>query len=184
MKIVFNSEEKEFLRNNAKGILASDLTEIFNKKFKRNINVEQIRAFKKNHRISSGVDCKFKKNKNHPLYVPIGSERVFRNYNQKEILVKNEYNEWEPKQKYLYRRYIGEIPKGYTILFLDNNIENFSLDNLALIPIKVKSTMGLCKLRYGDKELNKISILIAELKILRQEKKRSLRNERKRLCEN
>ena len=101
MKIVFNNEEKEFLRNNAKGILASDLTEIFNKKFKRNINVEQIRVFKKNHRISSGVDCKFKKNKNHPLYVPIGSERVFRNYNQKEILVKNEYNEWEPKQKYL-----------------------------------------------------------------------------------
>jgi len=172
MKTLFNSEEREFLRNNSQGKLATELTEMFNKEFDRNVLVKQIRIFKKNQKIISGVDCKYKKGELHPLYVPVESERVVRHYKQNEILIKNANCQWEQKERYLYKKYIGEIPNGYTIMFLDGNIENYDLNNLVAVPKKIKNSINITRLRTKSKEMNKASILLFKLKDLIQEKEK------------
>lgn len=51
----YPDEVAKFIQENAKGISASDLTERLNNKFGTEYEVNQIRAYKKNHKIRSGV---------------------------------------------------------------------------------------------------------------------------------
>lgn len=56
---LFNEEESNFLKENARGRLAIELTEMFNKKFNRNITIKQIQEYKKTHKLTSGLKVSY-----------------------------------------------------------------------------------------------------------------------------
>lgn len=56
---LFNSEEDNFLRKNVQGRLATELTEMFNKKFNRNITVKQIQEYKKTRKLKGGLKVEY-----------------------------------------------------------------------------------------------------------------------------
>lgn len=184
MSKLYPREVEEFITANVKGTLAVDLRDMVNKKFGTNYTVDQLVRFKKNRKLKSGIDSKFKKGnvpknkwetgiynagskktwfkKGHrPLnYKPIGSERVSKGY----ILIKtSEPDKWEFKHKVIWKQHNGEIPKGHRLIFLDGDTNNCDISNLALVTNREALIMNRQGLRYNDKELTESGIMIAKV---------------------
>lgn len=65
---LFNSEEDNFLRKNVQGRLATELTEMFNKKFNRNVTVKQIQEYKKTRKLRGGLKVEYTKEEKEYFY--------------------------------------------------------------------------------------------------------------------
>lgn len=44
-----------------------------------------------------------------------------------------EPNEWDYKQRVVWKEHNGDIPDGYIVTFIDNNINNYDINNLELM---------------------------------------------------
>ena len=114
----------------------------------------------------------FKKG-NMPLqHREVGSERINVD-GYIEIKVK-EPNVWKLKHRYIYEQYYGTIPKGYKVIFLDNDKTNLNINNLKAISSHEELIMNEYKLRYDKQELTKTSHIIAQIEL----RIRELKNER------
>lgn len=193
-KFISTKEQKEFIKDNVKGRTAIELTNMFNNKFKTDVTVVQIRTFKKNHKLTSGIDCRFKKGniptnkgtkgvceyggatrfkKGHRPHntKPIGSESITEDGYTK-VKVK-EPNVWIFKQRLIYEKVYGKIPKESAVIFADGNKQNFDINNLILVNKK----QLLCMMRNGlitdNSDLTRVGKNIADvlLKIREVEKK-------------
>ena len=165
-KRLFNEKEKQFLIDNVLGKSVYELANIFNKNFNRNITPKEIYNWKCHNKIKSGTSNKFKKGQKPYNTLPIGSETTYYDKNIKMTYIKiGEPNVWELKQVYLYKKYIGDVPPKHSVIFLDGNRENFDLSNLALVTYKERNTMAMSQYYYNEKELTKIGILLAKLKL-------------------
>ncbi len=85
---------------------------------------------------------------------------------------KNSTRAWVLKHRYIWEQNYGPIPEGHIVIFLDGNIRNFSIDNLAMISCAENAIINKLGLRYDDPELTKIGVQISKLKILIAEKRR------------
>lgn len=70
---------------------------------------------------------------------------------------------WKFKHRYIWEQHNGEIPKGYVVIFLDNNRQNCNIDNLTLINRNQLKIMNERKLKYSNKELTESGILVAKM---------------------
>lgn len=70
---------------------------------------------------------------------------------------------WKMKHRLIYETHNGEIPEGYVVIFLDQNKNNYDIDNLYACSRKVFSYMGRKSLWTNDPEINKANLLISEL---------------------
>ncbi len=72
------------------------------------------------------------------------------------------------KNRYIYEQAYGPIPEGYSVIFLDGNPRNYSLDNLRAVPMQ---TLGYRRKfeKLDDPEAIKARNLMAEL-VYRTEK--------------
>ena len=60
--VIYPNGMREYIKSIASGKTAQELTDAVNEKFgPGTITVRQMQAYKKNHKIRSGIDCKFKK---------------------------------------------------------------------------------------------------------------------------
>ena len=189
----FTDEQINFIREIAPGRYVSEITEMFNKHFNLELQVSQIVSCKHNHKIASGIDCRFQKgmkpaNKgkkgsmspdqykkcaatmfkkgNIPANRrPIGSERV--DNRDGSILIKVQdghlQKNWMSKSRYVYEQAYGKIPKGHKIIFADGNNRNFDLDNLILVSNAEELIMNKRKLMSKDAEFTKTGAIIAKV---------------------
>lgn len=195
MAYKYTFEQEKFIKNNYKGRSTTELTEKFNKKFGTDLTKDQMRWYKKNHKLSSGVDGKFKKgnvpyNKgtkgiskpnsgcfkkgNIPAnHRPIGSERVNRDgYIEVKVA---EPNKWKFKQRVIWEQHYGKIPKGYVVMFGDGDKRNFNIDNLILITNRQLQVMNNKKLIKNDADLTKTGAAIANVLIKISDKKKEMK---------
>lgn len=71
--------------------------------------------------------------------------------------------DWELCQRYFYKKYHGEIPKGYKVVFLDGNQANFDKENLMIV---TNEEFGKCQRNLGKSiEIGKASVLIAKIEV-------------------
>ncbi|PSA91505.1 HNH endonuclease [Bacillus atrophaeus] len=180
----YSAEEKEFIKNNVKGRSNAELLKMFNDRFGLNLTKSQIAAFKKNNRLSSGLDgrfksghvpfnkgkkglvcggkeTQFKKGQRALNYRPIGSERVSVD-GYIEIKIANP-GKWRLKHLVLWEKANGPVPKGHCLLFLDGNKLNVTLDNLQLITRSQLIRMNQNGLISKDADLTKTGTVIAEI---------------------
>lgn len=176
-KFIATEEQAEFIKNNVKGLGNAELAKLFNEKFGTDVTITQIRSFKNNRNLKSGLDGRFKKGvcakgceatqfkKGHkPVnYKPVGSERI-NIYGYIEVKVADP-NKWRLKHRVVWEEYYGEIPNGYSILFLDRNKQNLDINNLILVSKKQLVFLNKNKLIKEDKELTKTGLIIADLLI-------------------
>jgi hypothetical protein len=131
-----------------------EVTAAFNRYFRMNVSVKQIRAMTKNHKMKSGRTGRFVKGQcswnkgvtgymgpnatsfkkgNRPKnWTPIGTER----YETKDRYIKvkvAEPNVWKFKHRLEWEKHHGPVPKGYVIVLKDGDRENCDIDNLACI---------------------------------------------------
>ncbi|MDD3393932.1 MAG: HNH endonuclease signature motif containing protein [Anaerotignum sp.] len=181
----FTAEMNGFIVANAEGISNLELTELFNKEFGSNATVKQIKAYKKNHKISSGltgqfqkgcVPCNkgkrgihyagsektwFKKGQMPHNHKPVGSERVSKD-GYIEIKVA-EPKKWRLKHNVVWESTHGKIPRDHVVIFLDGNKLNVDIENLKLISRGQLLLMNRNRLFTQDRELTETAANLAKL---------------------
>ena len=183
----YPKEIYDFIEENANGRSTQELTDLVNDKYRKKYTTGQIRAFKKNHKISSGIDCRFQKgnvpqNKgikgiyhsgcevgwfkkgNIPHnHKPVGSERI--DSKDGYTLIKTaEPNKWELKHKVIYESKFGKLPEGYIVTFLDGDKSNIEIDNLEAITMAESLELTRSGLRFDDANFTRTGILITKIK--------------------
>lgn len=78
-------------------------------------------------------------------------------------MIKIESGKWMLQSRYEYTKHHGPIPKGNAVIFLDGNVYNIAPDNLMSIPIEYQAIITANKLWSKHPEINKTSILYAQL---------------------
>lgn len=78
---------------------------------------------------------------------------------------------WIAKHRYIYEQHYGKIPKGYIVIFLDGNKNNFDIGNLKAISRHENLVMNSEKLRYQNKETTEVGTTLA--KVIIASKKRN-----------
>lgn len=180
----YSEKQRTFIIKKSKGISNKELTRLFNKRFKTNIKASQLKSYKSNHGIKSGVSARFKKDatpwnkgmkgldiggedtrfKKGCLphnYLPIGTERV--NGDGYVDIKVAEPNKWKPKQRIIWEKVNGPIPKDYAVIFGDSNNRNFDIDNLILVSRSQLLFLNRNKLIKNNSELTKTGVIIADL---------------------
>ena len=199
--ILFTKAEQDFIAEHYKGILTADLTDMLNKEFGTNYKPSQLRSYKKNRHMASGVDGTFraegrryklpkgtripgsekgwfKKGQMPHNHLEVGAQVfTFDGYIKVKIA---EPNYWEFLHKLVWQEANGPIPPEHNIIFLDGNKQNCSLENLYCIP---KDEYGaLQSLRSENPEITLTAAAVVKLKYLALEKdgKREYKYKRKR----
>jgi hypothetical protein len=179
----YTTDQVIFLTENITGHSSAELLAMFNTHFGLNLSLSQIRAFKKNHSLSSGLDCKFKPGhvpfnkgkegiggweptqfkKGHKPhnYKPIGTERV--NGDDYVDVKIADPNKWKAKHRIIWEEANGPIPKGSVLIFADGNKLNVQLDNLLLVSRKQLARLNQNHLISDNPELTKTGIIIADI---------------------
>lgn len=188
----YTEEQIEFITKNVEGKCNKELTEMFNSEFGLNLKVSQIRAYKNNHNLSSGLDGRFKKghipfNKglkgvctggketqfkkgNIPKnYMPVGSERI--NGDDYVDIKIADPNKWKGKHILIWEKQNGPVPNGCCVIFGDGNNRNFDINNLILVSRKQLLILNKNNLIQNDAELTRTGVIIADLKIKINERK-------------
>lgn len=181
MRAEFPEHVKTFLRENAKGRMADELTDLVNEKLNTNYTVAQIVCAKKRYRIRSGAgprnggtnatsfkkgskigeSTRFKNGEKPLTHRPIGSEYIDE---YKGVIIKiAEPSKWVRKTKYVWEQHNGPIPTGYVVITLDGDKTNCDISNLALITKGQLAILTRKELRFDNAELTKTGILISKL---------------------
>lgn len=203
---IFTEEIRDFIVAHAKGTGNAALTEMVNDTFGTEITELQIKTFKKNNKISSGLTGHFPKghathNKGMKGIVYAGSEKGWfksgntphnhRQVGSERIKVDGyievkiaEPNKWQQKQVLTWEAANGKVPKGSVVVMLDGNKLNTSIENLKMITrseLLIMNNHGFFK---KEAELTNVGSNIAKLidaKNKRRKKKRRKGNESKRM---
>lgn len=179
----FTQDEAKFIEEHVIGRGNLELTEMFNARFCLGLSVRQIKAYKKNHQLSSGLTgrfcsehtpankgrkgvggwepTQFKKGHKPWNYQPVGSERV-NTEGYVDIKIADP-NKWRAKHKLIWEAAHGPIPKGHVLIFGDGNKKNIKLDNLILVSRKQLVRLNQHNLIQSDTELTKAGIIIADI---------------------
>lgn len=158
---LLDKEQVDYLKKIVKGKTCEEIAILMNKKFNKCYTSKQIREQKRVYHLKSGIDGRFKKNQKAHNYRKVGDEFVASN--GYTYIKKSDPNCWIQKQRYIYEKYYGEIPEGYSVIFLNQNKNDFSIDNLMLVRNKDKLTCKNANMFSNNKEITKAGIMIAQL---------------------
>lgn len=183
---VFPKEITDFIIANNYGRTTIEITKLVNTEFKTDFKINQIKAFRKNHKLVSGITGQFQKG-NIPwtkgkkgLHFPGAEKTWFKKgqlpLNHKEIgteIIDNngyhkikigEPNVWKFKHIIVWEEHNGKVPEGCNIIFSDGNKDNCDISNLMCITRAENAIMNKQGLRSESVELTKTGLVIAKLK--------------------
>ena len=195
----------EYLEEIAEGKTNQELTDAVNERFgSGTITLKQLAAFKKNHKITSGLTGHFE-----PGHVPVNKGKkltpeqrarleptMFKKgnvpHNTRQIgdytrqsdgyLVRKvkdtgpQRERWIPVHREVWESHHGPIPEGGMIIFLDGNKENLDISNLALVDNETNLEMNRKELRFDNGDLTKTGLEMARLNIAVRKRKEKLKN--------
>lgn len=104
------------------------------------------------------------KNRNYTRRVPLGTT-VDDGDGYLKIKVGVEYSSsgWVRYHRYLYEQRHGKMPKGYKIMFLDGNKQNYADDNMLAVPASYFALMNKLNLRSEFPDINLASVKWCDL---------------------
>jgi hypothetical protein len=184
---LFTKDQKAFIVENVKGLSNQKLADIINQKYGLAITAKQIKSWKQNRSLTSGLKgsegtappnkgtkgvygvggnrTSFKPGQKAHNYKPVGTERIDSDgYVLIKVQDKGPWNmRWKHKHKVLWEGVHGPVPKGHCLIFLDSNKLNLSLDNLQLITHKQLVRLNQKNLKSDNPELTKTGLIIADI---------------------
>lgn len=184
---LFTKEQKAFIKENVKGLSNQKLADLVNETFTLSITARQMKTWKRNHGLSSGLKgsegmdppnkgtkgvhnvggnrTSFKKGQVSHNYKPVGTERIDREgYTLIKVSDEGAWHErWRLKHNVIWEEENGPVPKGHCLLFLDGNKLNLALENLELITRKQLARLNQNHLLTNDAELTRTGIIVADI---------------------
>ncbi len=199
----FYTEEKiKYLRGIAPGTFRKEIWKKFNRKFNCNKSFSSIKNILNKFKISNGITdagqfkkgsipwnkgvkgvCKSNSGSFKKGSIPwnkklIGSERTnVEGYVEVKVA---EPNKWKLKQRIIYEKIYGKIPKGNLIIFADGNKQNFELNNLICVTKAENVRLNQDKFKNIDGDLTKTRLNLVRLSELGRKRKRGEKNAQKR----
>lgn len=189
--IRYTKEQKQFLIDNNYMTPAKELANMFNQKFKTNLTSENIKNFRRNNKLNSGLTGRFEKgsvpmNKGKKWddymskeaqersskttfkkgiiphnHKPVGYERINVD-GYVEIKVK-EPNVFKLKHRAVYEQLNGPIPNGCNVIFADGNRMNLDPNNLILVTKKEMLIMAQKRLFKHNQSLTRSGHMLAKV---------------------
>ena len=128
----YTEEQDEWLKSNFSKLGRKECTKQFNEKFGTN-------KLEGNLKVHCNRDLKLKitktdKSLHHSPKYSEGHEIFHKNSGYIFVKSSDRNAIYITKQRYIYEKAHGKIPKGYSVIFLDGDRTNFDLDNLMCIP--------------------------------------------------
>lgn len=197
MYMKYTDEMRKFIFDNYKGISSRELADRFNAKFGANVTHKQMRFYKKNHKLNSGLSgnfpkgniphnkgkkmspdvyekvkaTMFKKGQMPTQHRPVGSERV--NVDGYIEVKVEEPNKWRLKHNVVWEQHNGKIPKDSVVMFLDGNKLNVAIKNLKLIKRSELLIMNRYNLYGTNAEATEVGTNLARLMDVTNKAKRN-----------
>lgn len=185
---LLTQEQHDYLASIVKGRSNIETTAMMNEHFNLKLEVRQIKCYKKNHNLSSGLTGRFEKGhvpankgirpsdevlakcsitwfkKGHANYnhKPIGSERVTVD-GYIEIKVA-EPNKWKLKHRVVWEEHNGPIPKGKLISFVDGNPLNCTIENFVMIDKQINGVLNHIGVKARSRELVAVASGIVQIR--------------------
>ena len=158
MRRRINQELKDYCSDNS-NLTIDELLPLVNKKFKENYT----RLGLQKYLVRNKISYKYRNaNKSHNMSkLPIGTEYT---KGDDMVLVKIGKNKWEYKQRLIYKNYYNiELTDDDYVIFLDNDRNNFNIENLKCVSRRVSSILANQQLKSSNPEATNLGINIAEL---------------------
>ena len=189
-----------FIRSIAEGKSTAELVEAVNDKFGADtIGTRQMKAYKKNHGINTGLTGQFE-----PGHIPVnkGKKMPAEVYDKaaptmfkKGDIPANHMNVGEythttdgyliqkvketgtqrERFEFVHRKvwetHFGPIPEGKMVSFLDRDKDNCNIENLVLIDNHENLELNRSNLRFSEAEFTKAGLAVAKVKIAVRKKK-------------
>ena len=186
----YTEEQREFINQNYPGIKTAELAQKFNARFGTSLSRNQIKSYLSNHDLHNGVVCRFEKghvpaNKGKKMsadvyaraaatmfkkghipanHKPVGSERVDAKDGYHLIKVA-EPNVWRLKHVVLWEQHNGPVPRGFKVIFANQNRDDIRIENLLLASDAQMAVVNKRKLLHSDADITKASLSLASLLI-------------------
>lgn len=180
---LFTKEQHDFFVDNQKYKSAKEMAELMNDTFGLSVTDNQIRCYRRNHKIKSGNTGWFSKGQvphnkgrkypgtantgsfrkgNTPHnYQPVGTIRyTTKGYPKRKIA---DPNVWEFCHRREWEDHNGPIPKGCVVAFLDGDKTNWDISNLILLDNAELGAMNNKKYFTADPELTKAGAGVVKL---------------------
>ena len=189
---LLNKEQHDYFLDNQQGKIAQEIADEMNEKFGLSLNAKQVKAYRKNHDLLSGLTGRFekgrtpfnkgkkfpgrppnsgqfKKGNKPPNYLPVGTINFTTDGYPKEKIA--EPNKWVLKHRKVWEDNFGPIPEGHSVCFLDGDKSNYDISNLILLSNEELARMNHNNYFSTDPELTKLGAGITKLtrKIKQQE---------------
>lgn len=183
----YTEKMRKFILENYKGISARELADRFNTEFGTDVTPGQIKSYKGNHKLDSGISgcfpkghvpCNkgkkmlpevyekvkatmFKKGHEPINHRPVGSERV--NVDGYVEIKVEEPRKWRLKHNVVWEQHNGKIPKDSVVMFLDGNKLNVAIENLKLVKRSELLIMNRYNLYGANAEATEVATNLARL---------------------
>lgn len=182
----YTDEERAFFQEYVPGHSHKEIRAAFEERFDWPIEINQVKAYIKNHKLNTGRTGRFEKRcvppnkgrkgicapgcekgwfqKGHipQNHRPLGSERV--NVDGYVEIKVAEPNKWRLKQRVVWEAHNGAIPEKAVIIFADGDKLNTDINNLRIIGRDVHAVMNHTGLVNYKGDFKDTAIAIAELK--------------------
>lgn len=156
-----DEEKLKYLKKIVKGRTCCEIADMMNDNFKTlYFTPSRIKHYKRRFGLVSGIDSRFKKKQIPHNKKNIGYEFIDTKTGYSYIKTKTG---WKLKHRYLYEKIYGKIPKGYSVIFADQDKNNFDINNLILVNDRDKLVAKNKRLFTSNQELTKTGLLIAKL---------------------
>ena len=192
-----------FIKDECQGLDSEETAAAVNRRFGSDtMTKDQVRAFRKNHKIPSGVNTRFKpgqvnpnglskgqffpgcektwfKKGNRPHNeVKVGTQsRTTEGYQIIKVTEKGTQRErWEFMARHVYREHFGEIPDGYMVGFKDGNPDNMDPDNLFLLTNEENLEMNRHGTRSQFAPITEARLNVAKVRIAARKRKAGKKN--------
>jgi hypothetical protein len=194
----YTPEEIRFVKKKIIGRSYADMLDLFNEHFclkgKKKLTFGQMKGVLQRYNLSNGLPRRFqsghiphnkdvkgfctsglKRSQYKPGNIPstckpIGAERK-NGYGYVEVKIAHP-NVWKSKHTAIWEKANGSVPKGKIIIFADRNKMNFNLENLLMVSRIELIIMNRNGMIYSNSAFTKTGKLVADLKILINERKR------------
>lgn len=189
-----------FIKSIAEGKSTAELVEAVNDKFgSGTIGIRQMKAYKKNHGINTGLTGQFEPghipvNKGKKMSAEVYAKAAPTMFKKGDIpanhmnigeythttegylvrKVQEQGTQWERFEfvhRKVWKEHNGPIPEGKMVSFLDGDKDNCNIDNLVLIDNHENLELNRSKLRFSEAEFTKAGLAVAKVKIAVQKKK-------------
>lgn len=195
-----------YVESIAQGKSTAELVEAVNRKYgEGTIGIRQMKAYKKNHGINTGLTGQFE-----PGHIPVNKGKkmsaevyaktastMFKKGNipanhmevgeythttdgyliQKVKETGTQWERFEMVHRRVWEEHNGPIPEGKMVSFLDGDKDNCDIENLILIDNAENLEMNRSKLRFDNPDFTKVGVSVAKLKVAARRKRRRRKSE-------